>query len=345
MIIRPQLSQVNKLSRSQPATSAVTPVATQTGSVYPESAKDGFTPQEAQSSLAPSVKTIGGQELQKNFGAYTNLVQAEIIPELIGERLNHIEEGYLKLGSGEDASKQELFLGELGSSTSNNIGRVRRQAESYITLNPEAGSQSASDYDFKAAQKAKDQFTLTLNRVLDKAGLNAQEVSMSLRAKTPSSVEGKMTKRLSQDDSFTLSHLTDTVGARIDVEKLEDVVQVSQALEKQLGAKIVGKDNYFTNPGDNGYRALHYIVDLGDRMAELQVTTHNQRAADQVTHDTLYKPLKPLPESTDKKQLETVADRGFALDLDSFDSGKLKPSRSSGFSSAPLMMTMDDSFL
>ena len=134
------------------------------------------------------------------------------------------------------------------------------------------------------------------------------ELSLMARAKAPGSLANKLQKLQKLDPRFSLAHLTDTVGARLDCQDLTTLGKVAHKIEQMYRDKIVAKSDYLSEPGVNGYRALHYTVDLGDRMAEIQMTTVLLRATDLATHDTLYKPQIPLEEA-DAAMLSTAADR------------------------------------
>ncbi|MFA5508727.1 MAG: hypothetical protein WC423_25100, partial [Vulcanimicrobiota bacterium] len=58
----------------------------------------------------------------------------------------------------------------------------------------------------------------------------------------------------------------------------------------------------------NGYRAIHYTVNIDGRMVEIQASTTALRTADLATHDTIYKPEFPVSPQT-AQELSTAADR------------------------------------
>ena len=184
--------------------------------------------------------------------------------------------------------------------------KIQARAKELHTADPTLKSQDAKDYDFGKSQEVAEDLLSQLDHLFPQE--QYPDLKMAARAKAPASLEKKMEKMKGRDENYTLGHLTDTVGARIDCKDLNSLSQVAHSLEKSLGGKVVGRNDYISNPGDNGYRALHYIVDLGDRMAEIQVTTHKLRAADLATHDTVYKTDIPIPkESTEK--LSSAANR------------------------------------
>lgn len=185
-------------------------------------------------------------------------------------------------------------------------GKITSKSQELRSANPTLNSQNPADYDFDKAQGAAEDLLTKLDSIFPQD--QYPDIKMAARAKAPASLEKKMSKMVEKADDYTLGHLTDTVGARMDVKDLKSLSNVTYKLEEQFGDKIVARCDYITNPGENGYRAIHYIVDLGDRMAEIQVTTHKLRAADLATHDTVYKPDIPIPKETSEK-VASAADR------------------------------------
>lgn len=185
-------------------------------------------------------------------------------------------------------------------------GKITAKSQELRSAHPVLNSQNAADYDFGKAQGAADDLLGRLDSMFPQD--QYPDMKMAARAKAPDSLEKKMSKMVDMADDYTLGHLTDTVGARMDVKDLKNLSSVTYKLEEQFGDNIVARCDYITNPGENGYRAIHYIVDLGDRMAEIQVTTHKLRAADLATHDTVYKPDIPIPKETSEK-VASAADR------------------------------------
>ncbi|MFN8609574.1 MAG: hypothetical protein U0931_18690 [Vulcanimicrobiota bacterium] len=191
-------------------------------------------------------------------------------------------------------------------STPNVREKISAKSAQLRSANPALNSQNPADYDFEKAQGVADELFSKLDGMFPQD--KYPDLKMAARAKAPASLGKKMEKMVSRADDYTLGHLTDTVGARVDCKDLKSLSQITYKLEEQFGDKMVARCDYISNPGENGYRAIHYIVDLGDRMAEIQVTTHKLRAADLATHDTVYKPDIPIPKETSEK-IATAADR------------------------------------
>ena len=185
-------------------------------------------------------------------------------------------------------------------------GKITSKSQELRSAHPVLNSQNPADYDFEKAQGAAEDLLGKLDGMFPQD--QYPDIKMAARAKAPASLEKKMSKMVEKADDYTLGHLTDTVGARMDVKDLKSLSNVTYKLEEQFADKIVARCDYISNPGENGYRAIHYIVDLGDRMAEIQVTTHKLRAADLATHDTVYKPDIPIPKETSEK-VASAADR------------------------------------
>lgn len=191
---------------------------------------------------------------------------------------------------------------EFGQARANIAGK----AEQLQKQDPTLKSSDPRDYDFQKATEAAEDLMETLDGMFGKDKFPG--IAISTRAKTPQSLAKKMEKQTARSADFSLGHLTDTVGARIDAPDLKRMGDVARAIEEKYDGNIVAKSDYVSEPGENGYRALHYIVDIGGRMAEIQTSTTNLRAADLATHDTVYKPEFPVSSET-AKELSTAADR------------------------------------
>lgn len=184
-----------------------------------------------------------------------------------------------------------------------NIGAKAKELQQ---THPELNTQDASAYNSGQAADASDRLMETLDALFPQEEMPG--LTMATRAKAPASLANKMAKMTALDPNFTLAHLTDTVGARIDAPDLASMGKVAERLEKQYEGKIIAKSDYVSQPGANGYRAIHYIVDIGGRMAEIQTSTQSLRLADLATHDTIYKTEFPVsPEAA--AALSTAADR------------------------------------
>jgi ppGpp synthetase/RelA/SpoT-type nucleotidyltranferase len=187
-----------------------------------------------------------------------------------------------------------------------NRARIAVKAQQLAALHPQLQSREATTYDLPAAQEAADKLLDDLVQAFPEHEF--PNTNMAVRAKTPGSLANKMTKQQVRDPEYSLAHVTDTVGARMDCTNLITLGKMANKMEQLYKDKIVAKKDMLSEPGSNGYRALHYTVDLGDRMAEIQLTTQLLRATDLATHDTLYKPQIPLAEE-ESKMLATAADR------------------------------------
>ena len=216
------------------------------------------------------------------------------------------EKGYCPIGS---KSVEAALLGsppwpttEYGDARAN-IGTKARELQ---TANSELNTSDATKYDFDKATVASEKLMETLDGLFPSKEM--PDLAISTRAKAPKSLSNKMDKMLKLDPEYTLAHLTDTVGARIDAPDLKSMGEVATRLEKLYEGKIVAKSDYVSKPGDNGYRAIHYIIDIGGRMAEIQTSTQSLRTADLATHDTVYKAEFPVSPET-SKELSTAADR------------------------------------
>ncbi len=183
---------------------------------------------------------------------------------------------------------------------------ISAKAKELQQTHPELNTKDSSAYNFSEANKAAGD----LMEALDEMFPHDQfpEIAISARSKTPCSLSKKVEKQVGRSEDFTLAHLTDTVGARIDAPDLKNMGEVARKLEEHYEGKIVAKSDYVSEPGENGYRAIHYIIDIGGRMAEIQTSTTSLRAADLATHDTVYKQEFPVSPET-AQELSTAADR------------------------------------
>lgn len=196
-------------------------------------------------------------------------------------------------------------------STPNSRQQIQAKAAELRSLNPELDSADPKAYDFA---KAMNQAENLMENLTEKfSGEQFPDVKIAARAKAPASLSNKLEKMTARDPDFKLSHLTDTVGARVDCPDLKTLGSVARSLEKMYDGKVVAKNDYLSEPGENSYRALHFIVDMGDRMAEIQITTHRLRACDQASHDTVYKPMIPVTDKT-KEMLATAGDRAMFVE-------------------------------
>ncbi|MFA7482255.1 MAG: hypothetical protein WC314_17240 [Vulcanimicrobiota bacterium] len=186
------------------------------------------------------------------------------------------------------------------------IDNIGAKAKELQTLHPELKTSDPAAYDFKKANREAGRLMEELESDFPKDQFPG--VVMGVRAKTPQSLARKMEKQTAQYPDFTLAHLTDTVGARIDSPDLMTMATVTSSLEAKYGDQIVAKSDYVSNPGANGYRAIHYTVNIDGRMVEIQASTTALRTADLATHDTIYKPEFPVSPQT-AQELSTAADR------------------------------------
>lgn len=228
-----------------------------------------------------------------------------VADKLKGMEVEALAKGYCPVGSkGIEASVLESPpwpTTEFGNPREN----ISAKAKELHQTHPHLNTSDASTYDFKKATADSDRLFETLDGLF---GKDLGDLAMSTRAKTPKSLSNKMDKMLGYDENFTMGHLTDTVGARIDAPDLKSMGQVAERLEKLYDGKIIAKSDYVSKPGDNGYRAIHYIIDIGGRMAEIQTSTQSLRTADLATHDTVYKAEFPVTPET-SKELSSAADR------------------------------------
>lgn len=183
---------------------------------------------------------------------------------------------------------------------------ISAKAAELHQIDPSLKTSSPEAYDFKKANREAAGLMETLGEMFPKDSFPG--IVMGARAKTPQSLAKKMEKLTGFDPNFTLAHLTDTVGARIDSPDLKTLGVVAKGLEEKYKDNIVAKSDYVSTPGANGYRAIHYTVDINGRMVEIQASTTSLRAADLATHDTVYKPEFPVSPET-AQELATAADR------------------------------------
>ena len=256
--------------------------------------------------------TTGADQYLDGLGFLNDSYPGVVEKLRVGE-LKAAELGYTPaLG---EALQQKMLANPVLPNTVIGDGRasITAKAAELVEANPTLASKSGADYDFNAAQAKSEQLADDLRAMFPNNEFPG--LDMATRAKAPKSLNDKMAKMAAiTGDDFPLAKLTDTVGGRVDAPDLETLGKMAKRFEEMYGDKLVTKDDYFLKPGANGYRALHYIVDLGDRMAEVQMTTKGMRASDLATHDTVYKPLKPVTDEQ-VERLKGVADRLMFVEL------------------------------
>ena len=103
------------------------------------------------------------------------------------------------------------------------------------------------------ANKYKPTLKTTLNNIVK----SVDNASVEVRVKKINETKNKIALAKEQKgESFDGSYIGDYLGGRITVKSLEDVKKVFNQLEAQ-GFKTIAFDNYFINPKDTGYRAIH----------------------------------------------------------------------------------------
>lgn len=265
-----------------------------------------FTPTSEPSANGPLVSFA---DLEPTYMGEIRVLESRypgVADKLKAFEIEAAEKGYCPIGS----KPVEAALLESPPWPTTEYGNARAnigaKAKELQAANSDLNTGDATKYDFDKATVASEKLMETLDGLFPSKEM--PDLAISTRAKAPKSLSNKMAKMLKLDPEYTLAHLTDTVGARIDAPDLKSMGEVATRLEKLYEGKIVAKSDYVTNPGDNGYRAIHYIIDIGGRMAEIQTSTQSLRTADLATHDTVYKAEFPVsPESS--KELSTAADR------------------------------------
>ena len=111
------------------------------------------------------------------------------------------------------------------------------------------------------------------------------------RIKEPSSLARKAHQRGWKSDE-ALWYADDLIGARVVCNNIEDVYRFQELLEETLPAKVMVQD-YISEPGDAGYRALHFNFRLGSPGkqvgCEVQIRSLLQDTWARLSHDDIYK--------------------------------------------------------
>jgi len=111
-----------------------------------------------------------------------------------------------------------------------------------------------ADQLLKLATKYEPYLQSTLNNISE----NIKKSTVSVRVKDIKSLNDKIDLAMTQNGpAWNSSYISDYLGGRIIVDKLDDVRLVRQAFEEQ-DIKIIAKEDYFIKPKDTGYVALHF---------------------------------------------------------------------------------------
>jgi hypothetical protein len=182
--------------------------------------------------------------------------------------------------------------------------RIFGWVEALRARRPDLDTTSVEAFDVKAAERDCNVLARFLESTFPQRLY--PDIGVAARVKAPDSLQGKIADRSSRYQGYVLASVPDTVAGRVDVPDLETMGIATMLLEERLGDRVLDKLDYMSKPSVNGYRAVHYIVEFGDRAVEVQVTTRNLRLADLATHDTLYK--QPGSNELDSEAREALAD-------------------------------------
>lgn len=132
------------------------------------------------------------------------------------------------------------------------------------------------------AQEQMDRLKGRIKRFLDKHF--AKPYILDCRVKTIEKMKLKQTLFLEKYGyQVELTELPDIVGFRISVENEEDVEEVSELVKGYLAPSRV--NDYFNNPGEDGFKGFLYFLEVFGLNTEIQVMTTRMMEWTNATHD------------------------------------------------------------
>jgi GTP pyrophosphokinase len=173
--------------------------------------------------------------------------------------------------------------------------------------------------EFPAFESCVAKLEGLIRDLLDGAGIDV--VAVEARAKHPESFERKVDAKGAGYER-PLEDITDLIGVRVIAYYLEDVVRISEIIEKEF---VVDEENSIDKLDDLasngfGYRSVHYVISLAaqranlaewsffnGRKAEIQVRTATQHAWAAVEHKLNYKRTTEAPRDLRRRLMRLSA--------------------------------------
>lgn len=142
------------------------------------------------------------------------------------------------------------------------------------------------------------------------------------RLKTADSISAKLVRRgYAPTLTNAKKYIDDIAGVRIICAFTDDIYEVAQIIEQNMGFDVVLVKDYIKNPKPNGYRSYHMIVEVPVRLtdgvekvrAEIQIRTIAMDFWASLEHKMRYKFYKEIPDNL-KEELTACAEIVASLD-------------------------------
>ncbi len=142
------------------------------------------------------------------------------------------------------------------------------------------------------------------------------------RLKTADSISAKLVRRgYAPTLTNAKKYIDDIAGVRIICAFTDDIYEVAQIIEQNMGFDVVLVKDYIKNPKPNGYRSYHMIVEVPVRLtdgvekvrAEIQIRTIAMDFWASLEHKMRYKFYKEIPDDL-KEELTACAEIVASLD-------------------------------
>jgi len=136
--------------------------------------------------------------------------------------------------------------------------------------------------------------------------LSPEGVEVKGRVKTLYSVINKLRRKRMGGQKG----ITDMMGARIVARDQRELDQIRANIEAKYGSHVIEHEDFYENPLA-GYRAHHYIIDLGDGMTvELQMKTERMAEISKASHSSYKAGLLDQEKMNEMTELALQADMG-----------------------------------
>jgi ppGpp synthetase/RelA/SpoT-type nucleotidyltranferase len=166
--------------------------------------------------------------------------------------------------------------------------------------------------EYKIRRPLYEDFCVTLQKILDAFLMHGNyKYHIACRTKTLKSLEEKIVNKMKIGKIYTsLNNVEDLAGIRVIFYSEKD----KNRFLKEIRSELSGIISIDIKEKDNGYRATHFIVSLGNKrlklseykrfaglVGEIQVTSIFYHAWSEIEHDFVYKDIKNLKEKDPEK--------------------------------------------
>jgi len=139
---------------------------------------------------------------------------------------------------------------------------------------------------FKKVLNTKNELDDTMQGFVDELKKTAPSTSkIYARTKTPFSILNKLVSKRMLDQK---KGLTDLIGTTIAVDTFAELERVAKRIDKGLYGKVIEVVDFYKNP-NNGYMALHYIIERDGTLIEVQLKTKRMKNVNMLSHDAYKK--------------------------------------------------------